>query len=340
MEITLNNYNNLLLEIKKLISNNEQNLLEIIATQKIVTSWKIGKMVDEYLLTENRAKYGEQLFEQLEKDILINRRTLYQMSSFYKSYPSLPEAQSSLNWSHYKTLSTIKDSEKRKYFEKLTIKNGLSVENLQKEIAQTPLKKNLGRKTVKINDKNSELQTPLEFTRGELYIYKLANFANVNKTVIDCGFNIFTEVETALKADTIVKSSKNDEKYFLEKHLITSGNKMHTYKAYLEKVVDGDTLRVVLDLGFKTYHKEILRLAGINAPEKGTTSGTKSTNILKEILSKAEFLIIKTNKIDIYGRYIADVFFSNEKEIDAQKVADEGEYLNQKLIDLGAATKY
>ena len=55
---------------------------------------------------------------------------------------------------------------------------------------------------------------------------------------------------------------------------------------------------------------------------------------LKKINIK-KFLIIKTNKIDIYGRYIADVFFSENDEEDAQKVADEGIYLNQRLVDLG-----
>ena len=59
--------------------------------------------------------------------------------------------------------------------------------------------------------------------------------------------------------------------------------------------------------------------------------------VLKDILKDVEFLIIKTNKTDIYGRYIADVFFSENGEIDEQKVADEGVYLNQKLLDLGAA---
>ena len=121
----------------------------------------------------------------------------------------------------------------------------------------------------------------------------------------------------------------------MEEFLAEPTKNLHTYKAYLEKVVDGDTLRVVLDLGFKIYHKEILRLAKINAPERGTTDGDKSTKALEKVLKNVKFLIIKTNKIDIYGRYIADVFFSENDEEDAQKVADEGIYLNQRLVDLG-----
>jgi extradiol dioxygenase family protein len=44
-----------------------------------------------------------------------------------------------------------------------------------------------------------------------------------------------------------------------------------------------------------------------------------------------------TNKTDIYGHYIADVFFSENEKDDEQKVADEWIYLNHMLIDLKAA---
>jgi endonuclease YncB( thermonuclease family) len=59
---------------------------------------------------------------------------------------------------------------------------------------------------------------------------------------------------------------------------------------------------------------------------------------LKKILSGAKFLIVKTNKTDIYGRYVADVFFDkNRKETDPQKISDSGVYLNQLLLDRGLA---
>jgi endonuclease YncB( thermonuclease family) len=40
-------------------------------------------------------------------------------------------------------------------------------------------------------------------------------------------------------------------------------------------------------------------------------------------------------RVDGYGRYVADVFFSDKNESDAQKIADEGIYLNQLLLDKG-----
>lgn len=325
----LNNYNELLLEIKNLIENRQKNLQQIINRQKIEVSWKIGKMISEYLLKNNKAEYGEQLFNKLEKDILISKSNLYQMQNFYKAYPDLPSAETVLSWTHYSTLATLKDFETRKYFEKLTIENELSVKDLKEEIAQTTVKKNPNPKPIIIEE-----NTTLDFTRGKLYSYQLTSFENSNKKFVDCGFNIFSEIKTDIGVGKIVKSSKNENGYFLEEFLGEPSKNLHTYKAYLERVVDGDTLRVILDLGFGIYHKEILRLAKINASERSTSNGDKSTKALGEILKNVKFLIIKTNKIDIYGRYIADVFFSESNEEDAQKVADEGIYLNQLLVDL------
>jgi endonuclease YncB( thermonuclease family) len=117
-------------------------------------------------------------------------------------------------------------------------------------------------------------------------------------------------------------------------------SEIHTYKAILDRVVDGDTIHVTLDLGFEIRHKEILRLAKISAPEMSTSAGKKSAEILQKILKDVKVLVVKTNKTDIYGRYLADVFFSENGEEDLQKIADFGVYLSQRLIDLGAAEEF
>ena len=45
---------------------------------------------------------------------------------------------------------------------------------------------------------------------------------------------------------------------------------MYTYKAKLERVVDGDTLDASIDLGFDVIVRKRIRLAGINTPESRT----------------------------------------------------------------------
>lgn len=336
MQITLKNYNKLLLEVQKTIAQTQQNVVKAVNREKVVMSWQVGKIIDEYLLKDDRAEYGQKLFVQLEQDIGINSRILYQMRSFYKTYPVLPQDENSLNWSHYRELISVPDEEKRKYFENLAIEDDLDSRALKQQISQEKL---LLKSSKKVRSRKKIEVPQLNFTRGKLFTYKMIDDESESKSFVDCGFNIFTQVATSFKAqDGILQSVKKDEGFSLERSNVTK-DQLHTYKAFVDKVVDGDTLNVTLDLGFKIRHKEILRLAKINAPEKDTKEGQKSSSALKRILAKVKFLVIKTNKTDIYGRYVADIFFL-ENETDVQKVSDEGIYLNQILLDKGLAEKF
>ena len=50
----------------------------------------------------------------------------------------------------------------------------------------------------------------------------------------------------------------------------------------------------------------------------------------------SSYVVVKTNKIDIHGRYVADLFYSLTDK-DAGKIFREGRYLNQELLDKGLA---
>jgi hypothetical protein len=326
MQISLKNYQKPLSEIQKIITKTKQNLVETLNYQKVVMSWQIGEILEQHLLQNNRAEYGLEFFKQLEKDTAIPKRTLYQMQSFYKTYPTLPKPENKLNWSHYRTLSAVKNDETRKYLENLVVENDLGSNQLEKKIAKTNARK--------IKYAATKEPVKLSVTRGRVFSYPLTLGANEEKCV-DLGFNIFSEIKTTIAVGEIVESKKSGEKISLKK-LSLNSKQLHTYKAFLDRVVDGDTLKVTLDLGFKIQHKEILRLAKINAPEIYTPEGKKASDALKEILEGVKFLIVKTNKTDIYGRYVADIFFAENKiEPDLQKIADEGIYLSQLLLDRG-----
>jgi micrococcal nuclease len=96
---------------------------------------------------------------------------------------------------------------------------------------------------------------------------------------------------------------------------------LFTYNATLEKVVDGDTIDVTLDLGFKIYSKQRIRLARINAPEMSTPGGVEAKTNLITLLPIGTLLIIATKKTDIYGRYIGEVTLG-EININDKLVAD------------------
>ncbi len=332
MQITLNNYEKLLSQIQKIISQTERNIIQTVNREKILMSWQVGKIIDEHLTENSRADYGKKLFEQIEKDTKIAQSILYQMRKFYKAYPTLPKNENDLSWSHYRNLASVQNKEKQKYLEDLTVKNNLSVNELQRAILKS---KKAEKKTVQ-----KSAPKKLKVTRGQIFSYEIVALADSKKTFVDLGFNMFFELKTSLKIGEIVESKKSAEKFSLKKSNVKPAQ-MHTYKAYLERVVDGDTVHVVLDLGFKMQHREILRLAKINAPEAKTSEGRRSSDSLKKILKDVPFLIVKTNKTDIYGRYVADVFFDETgKETDPQKIADSGTYLSQLLLDRGLVEEY
>ncbi len=113
----------------------------------------------------------------------------------------------------------------------------------------------------------------------------------------------------------------------------------YVYAAIVEKVVDGDTLLVRIDLGFTVWKEQRIRLAGIDCAPLKTVKGQKATDYVSKQLAQTDFVIVKTNKIDIYGRYVGHVFYS----INPMRKADvfsKGRYLNQELLSKGFAVNY
>lgn len=112
---------------------------------------------------------------------------------------------------------------------------------------------------------------------------------------------------------------------------------MYTYYAKIERVVDGDTVDAVFDLGFHIYIKERVRLLGIDTPETRTkdleekAAGKAATQYLVEWLEKCEYNVIIRSEYDAkgkYGRVLGRLY--NEKE----------ECINDLLLESGHAVKY
>lgn len=305
-EITLKNYTPLLSEVQKHIKKTQNN----IARQKVEMAWGIGRATEKHLKTLKESEggsYGRRLFERLENDTGLAQEVLYKMRRFYITYPKLPKDDNKLNWSHYRVLSGVKKEDDRKFLEDLTKKENLDAESLRKkskEVASNPAVKK-AKPTKKLAPKT------LTARRGQLFRYGLVKPAGVEGTCLDCGFGVFKKFADQLPASVkIVETVKGRKNYALKKSAINP-RFLNAYKAYLSRVVDGDTIHVVLDLGFEIFHEEILRLRAINAAEAGTADGDKSTRALKRILQHIPFVIIKTSHIDQHGRYVADVFLAD-----------------------------
>jgi micrococcal nuclease len=97
----------------------------------------------------------------------------------------------------------------------------------------------------------------------------------------------------------------------------------------VDRVTDGDTVHVTVDLGFKVHTTQIIRLAKINCPELETVEGNQAHTFTWTWLTEHEGqLILDCHGQDKYaGRWIGTI--TNKK----------GESLNQALIDAGHAKK-
>ena len=113
---------------------------------------------------------------------------------------------------------------------------------------------------------------------------------------------------------------------------------MYTYKAKLDRVIDGDTIDVNIDLGFDiTVHKRV-RLAGIDTPESRTRDleekkrGLAAKQRLIELLDKGD-LVVESKDVGKYGRVLGVLHIYPE---------DLGlpVNVNNKLVEEGYAVEY
>ena len=339
VKIILKHYDKLLLEVRDRVAQAQDSIARIATRQKIEMAWNVGKAIEKHLKKNKKSEkssYGKHLFEQLESDVGIGQSTLYRMRKFYKTYPKIPQDDPKLNWSHYTLLVGVKRGEDRKYLEDLVVKKDLNFIELSKKIKNSKESESDKAGLPLIRDGKKKL-TP---RRGKMFCYKLVKPAGSDHLYIDCGFKIYREVTEKLPADTeIVESVKSARGYSFKKSA-TNPRQIYTYQAYLNRVVDGDTLHVMLDLGFGILHEENLRLCGINAPEAKTDGGAQATEGLKEILKTSPVFIVRTSSTDMYNRYLADIFLVDKGVKDLQKAADSGAYLNQLLLDKKLATLF
>ncbi len=81
---------------------------------------------------------------------------------------------------------------------------------------------------------------------------------------------------------------------------------MYTYKATIYNVVDGDTVDANIDLGFKMYTKQRLRLSHIDTPERGQPGYAEATARLKQLVLGKE-VTITTHRQSKWGYFLADI---------------------------------
>jgi len=110
----------------------------------------------------------------------------------------------------------------------------------------------------------------------------------------------------------------------------------------IDRVLDGDTIDVTIDLGFDLYKKERVRVAGVDTPEKRTKDpeekalGYDATHWLEErlaeVLNGSDDLVIRTELVGGVGKY--------GRLLGWLYVGDAELSLNERMIEEGYAWAY
>ncbi len=116
----------------------------------------------------------------------------------------------------------------------------------------------------------------------------------------------------------------------------------YIYRGKLERVVDGDTIDALIDVGFDIWIKKRIRYSGIDTWEsrtrdlaekaKGLEAKARNKELLMEVSSKSGYFRLKSHGVGKYGRVLGEIFIidCNENTI----------CINNQLISEGHAYVY
>ena len=122
----------------------------------------------------------------------------------------------------------------------------------------------------------------------------------------------------------------------------------------VDKVVDGDTVDVTIDLGFDILHKTRVRLYGINAPEsrtrdleekkRGLDAKGRLTELIMSCFMDDHCLVLKTNEKGKFGRYLGTLIRRVKERslvgLEGEETEETELDLNQQLVLEGHAVDY
>ena len=287
-----------------------------IEQEKVQTYWKTGRFINQHIILNKnkRADLGERTVEKLAARIGVDQSVLQRCKRFADKYPVLA-TWPKLSWSHFRVLTPIEDDKTRLELTERANRNAWSTDKLESVI-----RSELRYETKLLTDTHKpETSAPgmqlLKPKLGTLYTYRLIKSkpvqANPGRLKVDQGFRVHYvdfAIRGELKAGQIVESRKQENGNYSVVSSKRKESDLYTYKAWVERVIDGDTQFVEIDLGFSVALEQYLRLRGIDCPEIGTSEGKKAKAFVEKCLKSAPFILLTSSRSDKYDRYLSDIF--------------------------------
>jgi endonuclease YncB( thermonuclease family) len=325
-------YTKLLKSLIQVLAEGKLRAQQAVERERVATYHEVGRLIDTHLLSNSSAGYGEKLFDSLGEDLGIAVNLLREGHNLYRWHPIF-HARGELGWTHYRILLRLPDESERNRFEAEAADLRWPTRELEKRIhealpAASPPP-----------DPSSRILPPLEPLRGRVDTARGVDLVTAGR-VLDLGFTTYARPQdlglaTVPAGDTFITQSGG--RWFVQR---TRSKKArhYTYLAQIERVIDGDTLLLQIQLLTGGFIRERVRLRGIDTPELGTPGGDSAKRFVEQTLSSHEWIAITSTKPDAYDRYLVDVFVPNAKD-HGQQIVDRGRYLNQMLLDEGLAKR-
>jgi endonuclease YncB( thermonuclease family) len=373
-------YDQLVAAVRKARSASQARVEKAVEQERVREAWEIGQLIDAHVLQhKERADYGKQVLKRLADDLGMSETELRYMLQFARTYP-IHRPADELSWSQYQSLLAVNDPEERKTLAAKAVKEKWNRDKTREEVKKVKARKGTGSLaggTVPVSLEEPETLKPLPLGQPGTYRIILAQAGSyAGELALDLGFSVSFRLSEI--AEDLSPFHEGDLVSFEDKEMQLLGKPrgthiedlLYTYKARVLRVLDGDTLEAVIDLGFGVATTQTLRLRGIDCPELVSKDGKEAKEFVENLLigdsveglgdrkTKTEpviapvrqgisggspsgkpviasgakqSILIKTSKSDKYDRYLVDVFYEDK--------TGESQYLNNVLLQKGLAVR-
>jgi endonuclease YncB( thermonuclease family) len=315
-------YEQLVADIELLCERFKKNVLELY--------WSIGKCIYQVDQKGNiHAAYGNGVMKKLAGHFTVkygagfSQQNLRRMLQLYLQFPKSP-APGIFKWTSFVEILPIKDQEKRRQLLRRAQEEDLPCRVVRTLVRHERAEGRMYTKTADTisQEKNGVRIKRLRKPRGvQLFTYRRVPKERFlpprGYVAIDCGFSAYRILP------------RKDAPRCVEKPA-------YTYAATVTNVVDGDTLRITINAGYDVAIDTRVRVRGVNAAEISTPEGRTVKRKVQALLPCGSTIVVKTSGRDLYGRYRADVWFSDDGRCDEPElILRKGTYLNRYLLEHG-----
>lgn len=131
----------LILQIQSIIVTAKDRAIRSVDTERVLMYWQIGKVIlEEEQEGKERAGYGEFLIKSLSQTLQpqfgsgFSVRQLERYRQFYRTFPIASALRTQFSWTHYRTLISIDNPDKREFYIAEAAKNNWTARQLERQV--------------------------------------------------------------------------------------------------------------------------------------------------------------------------------------------------------------